>query len=284
MVPGEYYVKFTEPENVLCYDGSIFSCYEMLDNGDIRCIECNIVSKEMQMKMKKRRTAFFQNYDMIGYQSESIIEMKESGKRWEGPSLLGIPFGFGRLFEDDFKMYEGFLFDTMKVGYGTTFFRNSGSIEYEGTFYCDMRHGYGRLFDPKGFQVYEGYWLENSSTYAELVCCEPGCEDSTLLHSLMFEMRIGSQSFSTITSLELRNYPVLEMVQIGKESFKNVTHFLVTSCPNLQEIELQNEAFYSWDLKYGDFQITNCPQLRKMVFGTHSFCYYSFCEFSSKAL
>ena len=54
---------------------------------------------------------------MMPYQPEAIIEVAEVGKPQEAPSLMEIAIGCGCLDKENFKMYEGYVFATMKGGY-----------------------------------------------------------------------------------------------------------------------------------------------------------------------
>ena len=86
-------------------------------------------------------------YDTIGensYNEESTIEEGivdlDSGTRFEGRLLkedkIGIPFGFGEMYDDDGKLiYKGILINWKQFGYGVNYHDN-GEIEYEG-YWCD---------------------------------------------------------------------------------------------------------------------------------------------------
>ena len=97
---------------------------------------------------------------MEGLINSIIIDLNENGVRWEGSVLDGIPFGYGEIYnEDNNKIYKGFMFEGMKVCYGSEFYGDVEIVEYEGDYYKNMRYGYGRLYDKKNELIYEGIGL-----------------------------------------------------------------------------------------------------------------------------
>ena len=87
-------------------------------------------------------------FGSISYSEEQAIEVEEGivdldhGSRFEGLVLtekekenegkIGIPFGYGEMYDDDgFLVYKGIMINWKRFGYGTSY-HNNGCIEYEG--------------------------------------------------------------------------------------------------------------------------------------------------------
>ena len=79
----------------------------------------------------------------ISYNEESVVDGivdLDSGSRFEGRLLIkeeiGIPFGFGEMYDDDGKLiYKGIMINWKRFRYGVNYHDN-GEKEYEG-YWCD---------------------------------------------------------------------------------------------------------------------------------------------------
>ena len=102
--------------------------------------------------------------DCSGMRENVIIDLNEEGRRWEGGELNGKPFGFGREYsEDDNLVYEGFVFEGMKVCVGKEWNDdgNNNCLMYEGGYCNDERWGKGKSYYLTGNVDYEGEWANN---------------------------------------------------------------------------------------------------------------------------
>ena len=78
---------------------------------------------------------------------EGIVDL-DHGSRFEGLVLkdeegkIGIPFGYGEMYDDNGLFWKRF-------GYGTSYHDN-GLIEYEGYWCDDNRFGSGKVYDRYG--------------------------------------------------------------------------------------------------------------------------------------
>ena len=74
-------------------------------------------------------------YNEESIEEEGIADLN-SGARFEGRLLIeeemGIPFGLGKMYDDDGKlMYKGIIINWKQFGYGVNY-HNNGEIEHEG--------------------------------------------------------------------------------------------------------------------------------------------------------
>ena len=91
--------------------------------------------------------------DCSGMREDVIIDLNREGRRWEGGELNGKPFGFGQEYsEDDNLVYEGFVFEGMKVCYGKDFLNHSihNYLMYEGGYCNGERWGKGKSYEIGG--------------------------------------------------------------------------------------------------------------------------------------
>ena len=208
------------------------------------------------------------------------IDLNVNGKRWEGGMKNGKPFGYGVLYDEEGKKeYEGFMVDGVKMCYGIEYYNDIERIEYEGCFYDGKRFGRGVLFGRNGIMEYNGLW-KNDMVYS------PNSNDSTIdnhtesvtigdglfnnrepfvpsyyMHSLK-RIVIGDDCFGKVRVFELDGLGELESVVIGKESFTYA--------------KTKEEIWYS-ERSDGDYRIVNCPKLKSIQIGYHSFeDYHSF--------
>ena len=66
-----------------------------------------------------------------GSRFEGLI-LTEKEKEKENEGKIGIPFGYGEMYDDDgILVYKGIMINWKRFGYGTSY-HNNGCIEYEG--------------------------------------------------------------------------------------------------------------------------------------------------------
>ena len=66
---------------------------EVLQDGSIREIECNIEEKWMKVKTRREDSLYCFEIDLSELNDGIVMNMNENGDRWEGSSLIGKPFG-----------------------------------------------------------------------------------------------------------------------------------------------------------------------------------------------
>ena len=117
------------------------------------------------MKVRERReeSEEWNEIDLSGLKHHDVIDLNEKGDRWEGDTLNGNPYGYGCLYNSENQLiYSGFIFEGLKVCYGTELYGDVGIVEYEGDFYKGNRYGNGKLYDKKNELIYEGKWYMNN--------------------------------------------------------------------------------------------------------------------------
>ena len=137
------------------------SCYELIiaDNSD-----GNGKKKRMAILTAERFESELIGMDCSGMREDVIIDLNRGGCRWEGGELNGKPFGFGREYsEDDNLVYEGFVFEGMKVCFGKEWNDdgNNNCLMYEGGYCNGERCGKGKSYDLTSNVDFEGEWMNN---------------------------------------------------------------------------------------------------------------------------
>ena len=104
---------------------------------------------------------------------EGIVDL-DHGSRFEGlvltekESKIGIPFGYGEMYDDDgLLIYKGIMINWQRFGYGTSYHDN-GFVEYKGYWCNDNRFGIGKVYDRSGKLVNECEWvngIESNTDY-----------------------------------------------------------------------------------------------------------------------
>ena len=145
-----YYRSGVTGVNYLIINRSMYTHSELLPDNTIRVIKCNIEEKEMNVIEKKKNDEEWKELDSNQIQHGVVIDLNDLGDRWEGSCVNGSTYGFGCLYNsDNRKIYSGFMYDGMKVCYGSEFYGDCGAVEYIGGFFQNCRHGYGKLYSKK---------------------------------------------------------------------------------------------------------------------------------------
>ena len=168
-----YYRSDVTGVNYLVIDNSSYSHSELLENNTIRVIECDMKGKWMKVKERKKNCIEWEEMDLNQIQHGVIIDLSDVGDRWEGGCVNGLPFGYGCMYNSkNIVLYRGFVFDGMKVCYGSVFYDDCGIAEYVGGFYQNNRFGYGKLYSKKSELLYEGEWNDNNPITDKCACIE----------------------------------------------------------------------------------------------------------------
>lgn len=217
----------------------------------------------------------------------TIIDLTHDGCRWEGGRWNDQPFGWGRLYnERNIAVYEGFMIGDKYIGLGTEFHKNSFNqqITYYGTFMNNRRFGYGLQYNLHGELEYEGQWRDdNPVEYNDKLTIIP----DQLITSMFIEtLIIGTYEYNNdrIQSLIISlPFCRLTRIEIGPHSFQNVRRFELCSLNCLENVvigskSLQGPKPEGWE---NSCRISNCPNLKEVVFGEESFTRYASFQMSS---
>ena len=219
------------------------------------------------------------------------IDLNVNGKRWEGGVKDGKPFGYGELFDEEGKKeYEGFMVDGVKNCKGIEYYSDIGKVEYKGSFCDDKRFGRGVLYDRNGIVEYNGLWkndmvyssYSNDSTIDNLTesvtigdCLFNNREHfipSYYMHSLK-RIVIGNECFGKVRVFELDGLNELESVLIGGNSFRIDIYirmdgsYRIVNCPKLKSIQIGYHSFED----YHSFELNNLPSLQSIDIGRECF-------------
>ena len=212
---------------------------------------------------------------------EGIVDL-DHGSRFEGLILkdekegkIGIPFGYGELYDDDgVLLYKGIMINWKRFGYGTSYHDN-GLKEYEGYWCDDNRFGSGKVYDRYGKLVNECFWVNG---------IESDIEDYEGNGSE--PLNIGMKHLKLTDNCVLVDWDVswllnLESIEIGDECFKSVETFKIDGLNRLKTIKIGNNSFTQvkkgkWNSNKANnqsksFHILNCESLESIQIGEYSF-------------
>ena len=223
----------------------------------------------------------------ISYNKESIIEEGivdlDSGTRFEGRLLIegkiGIPFGFGEMYDDDGKLiYKGIMINWKRFGYGVNYHDN-GEKEYEGYWCNDSRFGNGIVYDRYGKLVKECVWYNGNEIDIDIDNYEGNGSKP---------INIGIKHLKLSNNCLLKDWDVswlldLESIEIGDDCFESVKTFKIDGLNQLKSLKIGNDSFTQvkstdkWNEGKANnqsksFHILNCESLESIEIGEYSFC------------
>ena len=232
---------------------------------------------------------------------EGIVDL-DHGSRFEGlvltekEGIMGIPFGYGEMYDDDgLLLYKGIMINWKRFGYGTSYHDN-GLIEYEGYWCDDNRFGSGKVYDRSGKLVKECEWvngIESSADY-EGNGSKPmniGIKHLKLTYNcvltdwdvswflILESIKIGNDCFKSVKTFKIDGLNRLKTIKIGKKSFTQVKKgkwnsnkannqsksFHILNCESLESIQIGEYSFGGFG---GEFELKNLPQLQSIQIGS----------------
>ena len=164
------------------------------------------------------------------------------------------------------KEYEGFMVNGVKMGYGIEYSNNIERVIYEGCFCDDKRFGRGVLYDRNGMIEYNVLW-KNDMVYS------PYSNDSTIdnhTESVTISNGVFNNREPFIPSFYMQS---LKRIVIGNECFGKVRVFELDGLDELESVVIGSESFRISDEERSDSscRIMNCPKLKSIQIGYHSF-------------
>ena len=211
----------------------------------------------------------------------SGIDLTASGRRWEGNEKDGKPCGYGVLYDEDGnRVFEGFMMNGLKTGYGREYYNDIGALLYDGCYCYDMKCGYGTLYNRDGSIVRKGMW-KNDHRYSYSF-------DGVTLDDYSEMIYIPDSSLNTIESLNISScMDAVEWLFIADDCCGSVRSFVIDGLSNLRTITIGTKSFTTnrnerrivrRGLNDGTFRVVNCFSLCSIEIFEMSFCDYSFCE------
>ena len=237
-----------------------------------------------------------------GSRFEGLV-LKEKEKDNEKEGKIGIPFGYGEMYDDDgILVYKGIMINWKRFGYGTSY-HNNGLIEYEGYWCDDKRVGRGIVYDRYGKlvkvclwyngiewdneELYEGDGSEPMNIGMKHLKLSENCVlkdwDVSLLYNLE-SIEIGNDCFESVKTFKIDGLNRLKTIKIGINSFTQHSNdftlnqsksFHILNCESLESIEIGEYSFSDYA---GEFELKNCPQLQSIKIGAIESDSFNFCN------
>ena len=232
--------------------------------------------------------------DLSGIEKEGIIDLNNTGCYWEGGVMNGCECcGYGKEFNDENNLvYEGFMFGGKRVCYGKEYRgicdkNGKNGLVYEGGYWNGVRYGIGKSYDLNGSVEYEGEWVDNvpvNELSVKLGLLKRG--NDLLLPIWSGNLAINKELFNDkgITSLHLSSlFHRLKKLEIGNKCFQYVRTFALDGLEKLESVKIGLWCFRISDERHdaGVCRIMNCPNLRRLDIGNHSFEYFHQFELSN---
>ena len=272
--------------------GSVYTQSEVLPNGIIQEIECDLEMKWMKVRTKHTNESDWLEMNLDGICKKDIIDFSDKGDRWEGDSLNGFPYGYGCIFNEENRIiYKGFMFEGKKVCFGSDYYGDLGTIEYVGDYYKNTRNGNGKLYDKKNECIYDGEWSNNSPLKERSIVVKKGLKEEDI-HFGLEEIEIGKDCLDNLECFKLIGFDRLKRLIIHENSLKRMNCFCIEDCNELVcvNFETDNSINNDNDLetskeKYNKlqrvFRIMNCRNLKDLYVSEGWFRYFNSAEINS---
>ena len=217
-----------------------------------------------------------------------IVDLSQSGRRWEGEVCNDKPCGYGILYNDHGNIeYNGFYVNGVKECYGISYFDDIEIIKYQGNYCKGNRFGIGFMGDLHGEMSKEIIFV-NDAIADSFKNTTISSELSTGFSILVENLVIKDMDEWATTYFPFNQFRNLKSLEVGQRCFMNVEQVFLTDMMNLESVRFGDQAFseYSnaWNediLHTTEFVVRNCPNLRQMVFNPHAFSDYYICSISN---
>ena len=263
--------------NYLSIDGSHYFHSETINNQSVQLIECDIEEKWMKVKKRDIDSSIWIELDLNGLNKGVTIDLSEQGERWDGDSLNGVPFGYGSIYNSNNQLiYKGFIFEGMKVCFGSVFYEDVGIVEYVGGFYKNNRYGCGELFDKKNELIYEGEWYNDKPMDSSSLSISDIVKDDDSIHFGINELIIANQCKCELKYIRLIGFTRLTRIEIGDKCFIDTILFEIENCNELVEVKIGESSFSMEEensKNHIGFAIRNCSKLQQLDLKWKSFLY-----------
>jgi len=222
---------------------------------------------------------------------DQIIDLNENGRRWEGCSKDGLPYGYGREYDEDNNLeFEGFVYEydyvncnpKYRVGYGVEYYADINLIEYEGIYFRNSRF-YGISYDRNGAIDLEGYQPlhtdnnKGNDKYQKTAIHWISCRYQTIdvpndhfcdtditqcrLCSInsVISINIDYCCFSYAKNILFSDLPNVKTITIGSDTFKNCTKITFKSTISF------SFSCFKFQVSYINYNL-DLPSLETMTF------------------
>ena len=237
--------------------------------------------------------ADLKTHEMRVYDGDEWKENEQDGVGCIDLDVNGKPFGYGVMYDEEGKKeYEGFMVDGAKMGYGIEYYSDIERVKYRGCFYEGKRFGRGALFGRNGIMEYDGLWkngesysnqhdtntIDNTTESVDIHYNSYNNEKTLILPFFLCSLKrivIGDDCFGKVRVFELNGLDELESVVIGKDSFRiddkerNDGSYRIVNCPKLKSIQIGYHSFND----YHSFELNNLSSLQSIYIGDYCFRY-----------
>ena len=217
--------------------------------------------------------------DLNEVKHNQTLDLNEEGDRWEGDVLNDSPWGWGVLYDkNNHRVYEGFRINKNNVCYGREYYNDIETVEYEGEFCDGMRWGRGVLYDRNGDVVFEGEWLNDDRLTTRITIASDDASFHNHIEELVVDANCcNGESWSVLDLSVMRS---LKSVVVGDDCFKNVSELRMIGMREVESVVVGERSFTR---RKNDFAnnperrvcVRDCPSLRQLRVGRHSFSDYT---------
>lgn len=295
-------MQFQETDHKYGIDSSLFPVVYASLRQEPNGLRCDISYMEnvkestiMQLSGEQLIEASLHSHQLLRVNDEDlrsvghdqVVDMGDGGGRWEGEVLHNEPFGWGVLYDRENRLvYEGFRIGNANVCYGTRFFPAIQKVEYKGGWCDGKRWGRGVQYDCNGNVVYDGEWVSDEHMEKRVVITN----DRPLLHNHIEELVVSSHlcNGKEWTVLDLSLMTGLKTLLVGDDCFNSTSVVTLVGMAALQRVCIGKKCFAARSdvdsYSHRCFYLTDCPCVREIAFGDHSFSDYGVCEIVNNPL
>lgn len=283
-----YYPKDLSSENYLQVCGSIIRHSKSIQNGKSQLIECNKKENTMKVKEKNNNEGEFHEINTNNLVNGGEIYFDDRS-RWEGSTNNGLPYGFGCMYNSENKLiYQGFMYEGMKVCFGTEFYVESGTVQYSGEFYDNMKFGYGEQFRVNSKPEFCGDWFKDQPIRETTLQMNDHFNENAIHYDLK-ELKIGDKCHCSISDLNIVHYNNLEKLDVGNNvTSDNWNNVRIMHCNHLKEVILGDNSInnkFGGQRNNSSFIIMNCAELNQIYIGKKSLnCFWGLFHLCSMVL
>lgn len=266
---ADYSNENGETRELIVYDPSIVVNYFKRKNFSVQIIASIKAQKFLVVCVQSKDKYTVINLAKI---KSGIIDLNDSGERWEGEIYGTLPCGWGTYFSKEGNaVYTGFRFWGWIVCYGTYYFQDLEPPQprYRGMFCFNKNFGKGTIYSRTGTMIKTVETINGRSTESNDIVVPPETSDRLYYNNLMRSFTVQENCYMDVSRLVFTNFPCLKTIVIMNNSYNSTRTglFMIENCPELQSIKVEKDSFDH----YSFFKVLNCPKLETLEIGAGSF-------------
>ena len=211
-----------------------------------------------QMKLFEGREGMaIREQDQTGLKDNYILNITFDGRRWEGPILNGMQFGYGLEYDTNgLCCYEGFSYGSNWICYGIVY-NDLEQKEYEGGLVNGKWFGYGEVYDRHNQLTYSGMLMMGSQLH--------NVRTYPIIHSHLDEV-VWPELTDTIQTIQICNIPTIKDIYISSDTFSKLQAFRVENMASIHSIVIRDNCGIASN--GGCFIVKNCRRLESIQVGS----------------